>query len=113
MNSNPFYTKFITGQIRKCQGCKSSLRLTTGEIPAAPHNLAVARMEIHQWRNKRGELQKSSKESASHYHVRLSCIQAVEPSFVGKSLLVPSDINCLLSAIHKEHLQREFDLIVA
>ena len=82
-----------------------------GEIPAGPHNLAVARMEIHQWRNNRGELKKSSKESASHYHARLSCIQAVEPSFVGKSLLVPSDIVGLLLSIHKEHLQREFGLI--
>jgi hypothetical protein len=63
-------------------------------------------------KQQRGAIQKSSKESASHYHARLSCIQAVEPSFVGKSLLLPSDIHCLLSSIHKEHIHREFDLIV-
>lgn len=48
--------------------------------PPAPYSITVAGMERHQWRDKNGELQTSSKEGASHYHAKLSCIRAVEPS---------------------------------
>ena len=42
-NPNPFYLKFITGNIRICQGCRQSLRTSSGLIPDPPYNLVVAR----------------------------------------------------------------------
>ena len=50
-NPNPFYLKFITGNIRICQGCRQSLRTSTGSIPEPPYNLVVARSEKRPYRD--------------------------------------------------------------
>ena len=55
-NPNPFYPKFITGNIRICQGCRQSLRTSSGAIPDPPYNLVVARSEKRPYRDSPGEL---------------------------------------------------------
>ena len=50
-NLNPFYVKFIYGNIRMCQGCRSPLRLTDGSIPAPPFDLVMARVERRTFRD--------------------------------------------------------------
>ena len=44
-NPNPFYLKFISGNIRTCQGCRGSLRCAGSSIPEPPHNICIARAE--------------------------------------------------------------------
>lgn len=41
-NVNPFYLKFIMGNIRMCQGCKSTLCTADGRILPAPYDLTIA-----------------------------------------------------------------------
>ena len=78
-SSNPFFLKFIQGNIRVCQGCRGSVRKVDSSIPQAPFDLAVARFER---RDKTGELRTPTLDQAAHYHIQPSCIQTVSPSFV-------------------------------
>ena len=55
-NMNPFYVKFIHGNIRMCQGCHSSVRSRDGSIPAPPFDLVIARAERRTFRDKNGAL---------------------------------------------------------
>lgn len=109
-NPNPFYLKFISGNIRTCQGCKGSLRAGDSSIPASPNNLCIARAEKRPYRNNSGNLVTPTTYKPSHYHAMLLCIQAVEPHFVPHSLQVPSDISPQLTMDHKNHLWVQFGL---
>ena len=108
-NTNPFYVRFLQGNIRVCQGCRSTLRLSDGSIPAPPFNLVMARAE-RSFRDKFGTLITPQKEQPSHYHLRLDCVRAVEPCFVGLALCIPQDILPLLNNIHREYLRLVFGL---
>lgn len=112
-NSNPFYVKFIQGNIRMCQGCKSSLRCADSTIPTPPFNLAVARSEKRQFRDKMGNLITPQNEQTCHYHLRLDCIGAVEPTFVAQALKIPADILPSLTIVHKEYLKLVFKLVLS
>ena len=109
-NSNPFYLKFITGNIRICQGCRGSLRSIDGEIPPPPYNLTIARAERRSFRDVCGNLVTPNKETVSHYHCRVDCVQAVDPLFVPLTLIVPSDVYSQLHAIHRDYLSGVFGL---
>ena len=109
-NSNPFYLKFISGNIRICQGCRSSLRATDGTIPLPPYNLTIARAERRTFRDTSGNLVTPNKESVSHYHCQVECIKAVEPFFVPQALRVPVDVHSRLQAIHRDYLSEQFGL---
>ena len=77
-NTNPFYLKFITGNIQMCQGCRSTLRLVNGSVPLAPHDLTGARAEKQPYHDSSGNLITPQKESAAHYHCHVSCNRAIE-----------------------------------
>ena len=90
--SNPFFVRFISGNIRICQGCRGSLRLLDGSIPHPPNDIVVARLE------KRPYFDKSSgtwcypqKETNSHYHLKLACVVKAEPLFVPSTLQLPQN----------------------
>ena len=107
-NSNPFFIRFIAGNIRMCQGCRSSLRSIDGGIPQPPFDLAIARFERRSYRDKNGELKTPVREQAAHYHLNVSCVKAVSPCFIPAQLVIPSDILSSLSATHKEYLRLMF-----
>ena len=109
-NPNPFYVKFITGNIRTCQGCRGTLRTADGSIPTPPYDLAIARAERRQFRDSSGTLITPRKETAAHYHCRLECVIAVEPNFAPLSLNVPSDVYSRLSPVHRQYLYGAFGL---
>ena len=110
VNTNPFYLKFITGNIRMCQGCRQSLRTMAGNIPAPPYNLTVARKERRTFRDASGTLVTPQREAAAHYHCCVSCIKAADPTFLPQSLQVPVDILSRLLPIHQEYLSGTFGL---
>lgn len=110
--SNPFYVKFITGNIRMCQGCRTTLRTKEGLTPPPPHDLTIARAERRPYRNASGTLVTPTRETASHYHCREECVKAADPGFVSVSLRVPVDIYNQLNAIHREYLNGQFGLSV-
>ena len=111
-NPNPFYLKFITGNIRICQGCRQSLRTSSGSIPDPPYNLVVARSEKRPYRDSSGQLVIPSSFSNAHYHVALSCILNAEPTFHPCMLKVPTDIAGQLEWNHKNFLYSQLGLTV-
>ena len=100
-NVNPFYVKFITGNIRVCQGCKGSLKTTDNHVPTSPFDMAVAHAENRPFRDTSGNLVTPKRVTVYHYHCRPQCIQAVEPYFILSSLLIPNDIKPKLTPVHK------------
>ena len=112
-NTNPFYVRFISGNIRICQGCRGSLKCANGTIPAPPFNLCCVRAEKRIFKDHSGVLRTPSKEQPSHYHINLHCIQASAPEFVLSSLCVHPDVLSKLTIIHKEYLRLVFHLILS
>lgn len=111
-NTNPFYIRFIEGNIRMCQGCRSSLRNSSGMIPTPPFDLCSARAERRSFRDASGTLITPRREQPAHYHLNILCIQAAAPEFVPASLLVPADVIPKLKQTHKEYLRLIFGLIL-
>ena len=109
-NTNPFYVKFIKGNIRMCQGCRQPLRSMNGSIPSPPFDLAIARSERTSFCDKFGTLVTPLQEQTCHYHLSLQCVKAVEPHFVPFSLKVPLDVVPGLTAVHKEYLGLVFGI---
>ena len=109
-NTNPFYVKFMQGNIRMCQGCRSSLRSQDGSIPNPPFDAVIARAERRSFRDKNGVLITPRQEQTCHYHLRLDCVKAVEPTFVPLALQVPGDVLPSLTFIHREYLRLLFGL---
>ena len=109
-NVNPFYVKFIAGNIRVCQGCKGSLKTTDNRIPTPPFDIVAARSENRPFRDASGNLITPKRATVYHYHCRPQCIQAVEPHFILSSLLVPGDVNAKLTPVHKQHLTTLFNI---
>jgi len=108
-NTNPFYLKFISGNIRMCQGCHSTLR-PGGVIPNPPYNLTVARAEKRPYRNSGGVLVMPARETTSHYHCSVQCIWSCDPNFVPGSLRIQTDIYSQLNPVHREYLRGAFGL---
>ena len=112
-NTNPFYIRFIQGNIRICQRCRSVLKCADGSVPAPPFDLCAARAELRSFQDATGILITPGKEQPSHYHLNLSCIQAVAANFVPSSIIVPPDVLPLLGPVHKEYLCLVFGLFSA
>ena len=55
-NANPFYVKFIAGNMRVCQGCRGNLKRQDGSIPASPFDVCAARAERRSFRDSNGIL---------------------------------------------------------
>ena len=110
-NSNPFFVRFIVGNIRVCQGCRGSLRLSDGSVPSPPNNIAAARLEKRPYYDKiSGTWCHPQKEVHSHYHLKLSCVVKAEPLFVPSTLQIPQEVFKDLLPVHLELLATEFGI---
>ena len=111
-NVNPFYLKFIKGNIRVCQGCQGSLKTSDGAVPSPPFDLTVARTEQRPFRDTAGNLITPKRPTVYHYHFKLECIKAVEPQFVPSSICIPADVHSKLCTAHVQHLMNTFQITV-
>ena len=109
-NVNPFYMKKLTGNIRICQGCRESLRAADGSIPSPPYDIIIAHLEKRPFRDQSGALKTPSRASAAHYHARLACVHAGDPTFLPSALVIPADVAMMLTALHQELLLMDFGL---
>ena len=108
---NPFFVRFIVGNIRVCQGCRGNLRLSDRSVPSPPNNLVAARLEKRPYFDKvNGTWCYPQKETHSHYHLKLSCVVKAEPLFVPSTLQVPTEVFPDLLQVHFELLATEFGL---
>ena len=111
-NVNPFYLKFIKGNIRVCQGCRGSLKTSDGAVPSPPFDLTVARAEQRPFRDTSGTLITPKRPTVYHYHCNLGCIKAVEAHFVPSSICIPADVRSNLCTAHVHHLMNTFQITV-
>ena len=51
-----------------------------------------------------------SRASTVHYHARLACVHAGDPTFLPSALAIPADAALVLTALHQELLLLEFGL---
>ena len=112
-NVNPFYLKFIKGNIRVCQGCRGSLKTSDGAVPSPspPFDLTIARAEQRPFRDSSGNLITPKQPTVYHYHFKVECIKAVEPLFVPSSVRIP-DVRTNLCTAHVQHLMNTFQITV-
>ena len=100
-NRNPFFVKFLTKQIKVCQGCRKQFH---DENTHPPRDVIIARLERRIVSNPSTGAQVLTKESPSHYHPRLCCIHMVCPSFQKTNLVVPQELSLRLTAAHRVYL---------
>jgi len=110
---HPFVLKFVTGNIRICQSCRSSLREVDGTVYSAPYDLCVSRLERRPfWHEASQSWCTPSRESNAHYCARMSCIRSCSPMFIPSMLSVPSDLVVKLNDTHKAYLLHEFQTVL-
>ena len=94
-NRNPFILKFVIGNIRICQSCRSSLREVNGTVHFPPYDLCVLRLERRPyWHEASKSWCSPAKESNAHYCAKLSCLQASKQSKFCWEILVDSFRDC-------------------
>lgn len=98
--SKPFTLKLRTSAVRMCQGCRQELK----------DDLVVSRPERRLIQNTDTGVAFLGKESNSHYHVRLTCIQRVSPHFTGSQMLIPNDVREGLTRQQKVALSSELGI---
>lgn len=104
-NPNPFYLKFITGNIRMCQGCKGITEVCWFNHSRTPtRHMCCTCWEASIPRFLWKHFVSPTTYKPSYNHLALTYIQAVEPAFVSYSLKVPTDVQNLLSTDHKDFI---------
>ena len=96
---NPFILKFKTPHIRVCQSCRQDYNGQNNTM-----DLVVARAERRLVSNMTTGTQFLGKESNSHYHLRLACLQVADPNFTGNSIVIPSEVKNNLTANQKVYM---------
>ena len=71
----------MNARIKVCQGCRGHLKSAGGNIQPPPFDYCVARRERRQYKDDYGQLKTPSRPSDAHYHLRVACVKAAEPSF--------------------------------
>ena len=108
-NVNPFRLKQMNFPIKVSQGCRGPLQSSSGTVTDTPFDFCVARKKRRTYKDPQtGQLCTKTRESDAHYHLRVSCIQAAEPSFVPRSLVIPDGLP--LTECHKNYITKESSL---
>ena len=95
-NTKPFVLKFLTKQIKVCQACRNNYEGANNTL-----GMVVARSERKLILNQSTGMQFWGKESNSHYHARLLCLQKVCPSFKSEHLVISEEVKSALSIFSK------------
>ena len=75
----------------------------------APFDFCVARKERRSYKDpKTGQLCAAARETNTHYHLRVACVQAEEPSFPPCTLVISKGLQ--LTECHKNYIVKEFGL---
>ena len=75
----------------------------------APFDFCVARKERRSYKDpKTGQLCTAARETNTHYHLRVACVQAEEPSFLPCTLVISKGLQ--LTECHKNYIIKEFGL---
>ena len=108
--SNPFFVvKFLSKQIRICQGCRSGYqRGLNGDPLPPPYDIIIGHFERQQYSDQVTGLTRLSRETCAHYHAFPQCIHAKFPEFQPTELSIPDEVFMKLNATHKSFLNSTF-----
>ena len=97
--------KFLSKQIKVCQGCRSGYQHSlNGDPLPPPYDFVIGHIEKQQYNDQMTGLVKLSRETCYHYHPILQCIQAKFPSFKPSESTIPNEVFVRLNATHKSFL---------
>ena len=103
----PFTLKIKTNQIRICQAGRKDF-----SGPNDTMGLVVARAERRIVSNVATGVSFLGRESNSHYHLHLSCINKADPTFKGTDLHIPATVKSQLNILQKLYLTSCFNVPV-
>jgi len=107
--SNPFFVKFLTKQIKVCQGCRSGYqRGLNGDALPPPYDIVIGHFERQQYSYQVTGITRLSRETCAHYHAFPQCILAKFPNFQPTELSIPNEVLLKLNATHKSFLNSTF-----
>lgn len=108
-----FLVMMLSGNISCCQGCSGKI-LQGGGVASHYCHLMTWLCSIKNvlFQNPKSGIFQLSRELRSvYYHPCLSCILSKFPSFqAGQQLGISKEALCKLSAIHKDHIAKEFGI---
>ena len=105
VTKKPFVLKFKTPLIKICQSCRKNYDGQNDTL-----GLVLAREERRLVSNLATGKQFFGRESNSHYHLRMQCIKAVEPSFEAKEMVIPEEVEQRLNNYQRLYLKMCFQL---
>ena len=104
--TNPFIVKLLNNRIKKCRGCNREFsRKVDGSPPDPPLNLVICHEERRPFCGASNATRLSRPQNV-YYHANLACVRANNPTFVGREVQIPTDIE--LSGAHKKYLREHF-----
>jgi len=110
-SSKPFFVKFLTKQIKVCQGCRADyLRDAQGHRLPPSYDILVGHLECQEFCDKVTGLKQVSKETCVHFHDNPQCIVRKHPTFHAAHLTVPPAVMVRLGKVHKHFLNTNFGL---
>ncbi len=110
-SAKPFFVKFLTKQIKVCQGCRGGYqRSVDGSSLPAPYDIIVGHRDHQQFQDRVTGLTRFSKETCLHFHANPRCILLKYPTFNPTSLQIPPAVLERLCGIHKQYLDKTFGL---
>ena len=112
--SKPFFVKFLTRQIKICQGCRSGYqRDHNGNSLPPPYDIVIGHFERQQYCDRVTGLSRLSRETCIHYHAYPPCIRAKHPTFQCNELYISAEVLANLSGTHKLFLNTTFGLCLS
>ena len=108
--------KFCSPLVKKCYGCGQMLKIRGDDdhghllIPPPPHDIAIitATRRVY-WQ--KGE-QKQSNLTNVYYHCRVDCVRSKQPTFLPFLVVIPTNLQPHLLAIHRQHIAQELQITI-
>ena len=113
--SKPFFVKFLTRQIKICQGCRSGYQRDHkgNSLPPPPYDIVIGHFERQQYCDRVTGLSRLPRETCVHYHAYPPCIRAKHPTFQCNELHISAEVLANLSGSHKLFLNTTFGLCLS
>ncbi len=110
----PFFVKFLTKQIKVCQGCRGGYhRNVDGSSLPPPYDIIIGHLDHQQFQDRLTGLTCYSKDTCLHFHAHPPCILAKYATFHPREFEVPQAVLLRLTRVHKEFLNQTFGLQLA
>lgn len=97
-----------------CYGCGEKFRMSASDRPPPqPYDILLSKMEYRVYTPRgRSSLKISARKERCYYHVRKACLLKRTDTVSSRDIFVADDVLPFLNRLHKEHLRKEFGIVV-